>query len=116
MIEITVALISSLIAIISSVVAEFWPGWAKWQYKRLTQVIISLIFPVAVYVLKCPVGLDLPFVVACDFLGFFKLLGIGVSAVLAGAGTYHLAVRPATARHRDEYNKCNTSGCSGGCC
>ncbi len=100
MIEITVALIASVVAIMSSVIAELVPAWNSWEYKRVTQIIVSLIFPIVVWVAQCS-ALDLPFIVTCDFLGFVRLAGIGVSAVLANAGSYHLAVRPAlAARHK----------------
>lgn len=98
--EISLGLVGMVVGVLSSLLAEFVPGWADFQYKRHVLLGLNLLVPVAVWLLVCPAELPLPVTVDCSTEGLFAAIGIGITAALGNQGVYKLAVKPFVADRR----------------
>ena len=92
--EISIVLVGTIVAVLSSLIAEFWPGWNEFSHRRIVMLLLNLLVPPAIWVLVCLADVPLPVLVACDRDGLFATIGVGVMAVLENQGIYHLASRP----------------------
>jgi hypothetical protein len=99
--EFNIGLITFVVAAISSLVAEFIPGWADFQYKKQVMMGLNFLTPVAIWALICPAGLPLPITgVECVLAGFITAVGLGIAAMLENQGVWHLLTKDKVAAVR----------------
>ena len=73
----SVALITQVVAILSSIAAEFVQKWDGWAYKRQTLLVFTFLVPLAIWALVCLTALPLPVTgVECDTAGYIAVIGL----------------------------------------
>ena len=99
--ELNVALVGAIVAVISSLIAELFSGWKDFAYKRQTMLGINFLIPIAIWLLVCLANLPLPIAgVVCTTMGVLNAMGIGVMAALGNQGIYKLFTNPVIAQPR----------------
>jgi uncharacterized membrane protein len=88
-----------VVSIVTSILAEFVPGWSKFTQKKLTMALVNLAVPILVWVAICPIQLPVPVTVDCADTGLLGAIGLGIMGALANKGVYENFVRPLSKPH-----------------
>lgn len=92
--EFNIGLVTLVVAALSSLVAEFFPGWGEFKYKRQIMLGLNFLTPVGIWALMCPAGLPLPITgIICDLAGFITAVGLGIAAMLENQGMWQLVTK-----------------------
>ena len=86
-----------VVSIISSILAEFIPGWAKWENeaaKRGIMALINIAAPVGIWAAICPGKLPISVDTDCSTRGILIALGIGIGATFVNKGVFEGFSKP----------------------
>ena len=97
--------IASVVGFILSIGLEVVPGlkdkWATWKWKLLVMAGLNLLVGIGIWVLVCPMGVDLKMVVECTVNGALTALYLGLIAFATSQTTYTVVAKrlPNKANH-----------------
>ena len=104
-VELTVTIVAEIVAVASSLVAEFVPGWADWPYKRRALLASNMLVPFAAWALICLAALPLPLAgIKCGTEGLIEMALLGIAGALTNQGIYHIFTRDQIAAKRRDIN------------
>lgn len=98
--ELSLVLVAMVVAVVSSALVEYVPGWTDFKHKKLAMLGLNLLTPIVIWLLVCPAQLPIGVVANCELKGLFEAIGIGVTAALGNQGAYKLFVKALVAEPR----------------